>query len=673
MQYVKNMTFENRENAIQNELMSGNIPYFLRELKEFESTFTDANGNTHQVKYRVMPDYLSIGVDSNFCRVPMGPITAQKAADFYGTCMPTRKLVNRFYHHAEIRLTPVTYTPVGNQNETVAKFIEHNTAIENQFRSAGGILGQLVGGTKKDVVLSNKITDPNRPNHVVIYGWHRLDGQPIQPLTNIHIDSYVDYSHGIRFLDAQITFDGEIKTVQTILKDPILYKTLSDEEGAMQQPTYIVDTSLPGKPKSFGVKCERDNQLKIIISPETNVDMYHLYVSLDGENFNPPLNFSSNQYNLLNLSADTIVYVKLTAENTAGTSGASELLAAVPKAAEQSKILVVNGFDRPSTGNTFDFIRQHAEAIDSHGMSFESATNEAVVSDLFALQDYPVVDYILGDESTWDESFSAAEQILVSAFLKAGGRLFVSGAEIAWDLDYKGSTSDKAFIHNYLKAQYSADAPGGVSGTYYSAEGIEGGIFDGMTSINFDNGTHGTINVKYADALIPINGSTSIIRYKNVSTHVIGGVSFEGIFKNGNKPGKLVYLGFPFESIYPSSIRNLIMENTLSFLFEDYTLVEENTNNHPKRFFLAQNYPNPFNPSTTIEYQLPKRSDVTVAIYNSLGAKVREWSLSAQNPGIHAIVWDGTNSNGQKVSSGTYFYRMFSGDFFDSKKLVVLK
>ena len=134
----------------------------------------------------------------------------------------------------------------------VAKFVQHNSDIEQQRINANGMLGQLVGGIKKDVVLSNKITDPSRPNHVVIYGWHWLTGDPIQPLTNIHFDYYVDYSHGIRFLNAQILIDGEVKDISEILKTQILYKILSDEFGIMTQPTYLtVEDLVPDSSKIF--------------------------------------------------------------------------------------------------------------------------------------------------------------------------------------------------------------------------------------------------------------------------------------------------------------------------------------------------------------------------------------------------------------------------------------
>ena len=77
MQSVTNMSFADREIEIYNEISSGNIPNFLRELTTIETTFNDESGTPHTIQYEVMPDYLAIGSDDDFCRIPMGPITAQ--------------------------------------------------------------------------------------------------------------------------------------------------------------------------------------------------------------------------------------------------------------------------------------------------------------------------------------------------------------------------------------------------------------------------------------------------------------------------------------------------------------------------------------------------------------------------------------------------------------------
>jgi ligand-binding sensor domain-containing protein len=93
----------------------------------------------------------------------------------------------------------------------------------------------------------------------------------------------------------------------------------------------------------------------------------------------------------------------------------------------------------------------------------------------------------------------------------------------------------------------------------------------------------------------------------------------------------------------------------------------------PDRFVLSRNYPNPFNSSTTIEYSLQRRSDVTVTIYNLLGWHIRTIVEETQASGRHTAVWDGTDFKGDAVGSGMYFYSIKAGDIREIKKMVLLK
>ncbi len=673
MASITTMSFSDRENTILTQLLTGNVPYFLRDLDTLSANFQDLSGASHSVGYRVMPDYLSIGVDSNYCRVPMGPITAQRAADFYGMSMPTRKLVDHIYSSADVHLAPVTYAPVGNQNEGVPKFIEHNTDIESQLVTAGASLGQLVGGTKKDVVLSNLIMDPNRPGHVTIYGWHYLNGTPIQPLTNIHSNLYVDYSHGIRFMDEKVNVDGNEVSSNAVLRNATWYTLLSDESGPMSQPTYIPDGNLPARPTSFGVVSENPGEARIFIHPDANVTHYQVLISASGVSFGLPQTVTDNSYTVDGLPTGSVIYFKLIAENLTGSSSDSEVIGIVPSGANDSKVLIVNGFDRITATNTYNFVRQHATALLENDIAFESATNDAVINGLVSLEDYDVVDYILGEESTADETFSATEQGLVSTYLEQGGRLFVSGAEIAWDLDYRGSTSDKNFMYNYLKSAYSADAPGGVSGTHYAAEGIAGSVLSEVGTILYDNGTHGTFDVRYADALSARNGSENIARYQNVSSHTIGGVSFEGVFPDGTAPGKLVYLGFPFETVYPAETRTELMSAVMNFLLSPPSTIVDKTNSLPQNFVLSQNYPNPFNPSTTMRFGLPEHSRITLTIYNLRGETIRTLVAESMSAGWHEVEWNGKNDQGLQVATGMYLATLQSLGSTQTIKMLYLK
>jgi len=93
----------------------------------------------------------------------------------------------------------------------------------------------------------------------------------------------------------------------------------------------------------------------------------------------------------------------------------------------------------------------------------------------------------------------------------------------------------------------------------------------------------------------------------------------------------------------------------------------------PTVFSLDQNYPNPFNPSTTINYALPKESNVKITVYNILGQPVRTLVNERQAASYQSIVWDGKNDKGMTVSSGTYIYIITAGDFVQTKKMNLLK
>jgi len=93
----------------------------------------------------------------------------------------------------------------------------------------------------------------------------------------------------------------------------------------------------------------------------------------------------------------------------------------------------------------------------------------------------------------------------------------------------------------------------------------------------------------------------------------------------------------------------------------------------PESFELDQNYPNPFNPNTEIKFALPRRSDVSIAIYNILGRKIKTLVNENLSAGYKSITWDGTNNQGHSVSTGIYFYRIQAGEFVDTKKMLLLK
>ncbi|MEE9437416.1 MAG: FlgD immunoglobulin-like domain containing protein, partial [Saprospiraceae bacterium] len=109
-----------------------------------------------------------------------------------------------------------------------------------------------------------------------------------------------------------------------------------------------------------------------------------------------------------------------------------------------------------------------------------------------------------------------------------------------------------------------------------------------------------------------------------------------------------------------------------------YEITDSTTNISSKevnknQFYLLQNYPNPFNPSTKISYTLPKTSEVKISIYNSLGQRIKILVNQNQIVGSYSVDWDGTDNLGNDVSSGIYFYNLLSGDYVQTRKMLLLK
>jgi hypothetical protein len=231
--------FEEREALIQKEILSGNYPEFLRKWVKITSAERDKNGKRHKVTLFVAPDYLSVGNDTDLFIIPMGPKSAQIIADSFGASLPTPKVVNLIYAKSRLKLEPFNYIPRGNRNETPDILNDHSRVILAQIKAAGYKPGVFVAGTKKDIVISSKLADPRRTHHVTIYGWHRLNGKPIQPVTNVHIDIYVDYSHGVRLISRKMLIDGKEYDYLSVLKDPLLFSLISDEPDPLTITSYL--------------------------------------------------------------------------------------------------------------------------------------------------------------------------------------------------------------------------------------------------------------------------------------------------------------------------------------------------------------------------------------------------------------------------------------------------
>lgn len=223
-QSVAAVKWQERDSLAKQEILAGNLPPFLRKFVRINLSLTDSvTGKKIRAFYYVAPDYISLGTDDDWARIPLTPMAAQVIADSFHCFLPTRKMVNDIYEQAAVKLIPV---PMYAFRDSSVTMWQHHLIVEGQRKGRRG----LIAGIKKDVVLSGKITRDARPNREAIYGWHKPDGKPIQPLYTGHINWWVDYSHGIRLVYRTIWVNGKPMDYTDVLKNPVLQKLLCDEE-----------------------------------------------------------------------------------------------------------------------------------------------------------------------------------------------------------------------------------------------------------------------------------------------------------------------------------------------------------------------------------------------------------------------------------------------------------
>lgn len=182
-----------RAAAFVSEIMHDNVPTFL-------SLSAPENLVELDIGIQVMQMPLAIGNDDDYVFTPLEPYALQFLADHFHYELPTPKLVDMIWKDAGTKLAP--YTPDWNyvppETGTLARrFYDHTVHIRGQLANTQKI--GLLSGIKKDVVSDERMLKLNY-HRVVIYGWHQLNGHPIQNETNVHSWDYVDYSHSGRMV-----------------------------------------------------------------------------------------------------------------------------------------------------------------------------------------------------------------------------------------------------------------------------------------------------------------------------------------------------------------------------------------------------------------------------------------------------------------------------------------
>lgn len=214
-----------REKAMVAEILKGNVPSFLRKLTPIDRKIAKGPYRGQVLRYYALPDYLAVGSDDDYVRVPLNLFSIEKLSEQLDLSLPTVKMVDDIYAHAKQRFTP---RPVVNKLKisSTSNIVTHNEMLKEQFQGHYHA-GELTAGHKKDVVQSRRIL--RKPGSIAIYGWHRGNEDPIQPLSTAHSADYADYSHGIRLVSNMVKIGDQVLDLRDILENKIQAPLLSYE------------------------------------------------------------------------------------------------------------------------------------------------------------------------------------------------------------------------------------------------------------------------------------------------------------------------------------------------------------------------------------------------------------------------------------------------------------
>ena len=327
---------------------------------------------------------------------------------------------------------------------------------------------------------------------------------------------------------------------------------------------------LPEPPRDLSLRHEVDGTLTLSWTPgEVGAPYgdaptgYLVETSVDGRAWDEGFAVTDTTVALPWASGETRA-VRVRATNEAGTSFPSEVIAARKADGCTAPVLVVSAFDRFDAGllprrpapyigtvvtmdlprvNPADTAWAHGEALAASGAAFDTVSDELIGT--FDLSPYAVVWWVAGEESSVTDTFTPAQQTALRAFLDAGGSLVASGSEILWDLDARGTDSDRAFAAEVLGATLAADSAGT---TEAAGEGVLAGV-----DLAFSEADGAPYTVEFPDVLTPAAGVSVVARY--------GGGGVAGVLGD-----RAALFGVPLEAVGDPASRRAVAAALLASL-----------------------------------------------------------------------------------------------------------
>jgi immune inhibitor A len=324
-------------------------------------------------------------------------------------------------------------------------------------------------------------------------------------------------------------------------------------------------------------------------------------------------------------------------------------------------VLLVDDDGGDESGIPMDRESYYKATLDSLGIPYDYRdVKNTILPDTTELKNYHYVIWFTGDDR--GNVLNSARVALLTNFLDRGGRLFLTGQNIAEQLSV---SADSTFLRDYLRAGFVENCqPAKLLGTPFDPIGQADSIYV--------TGADGASNQLSSDVLTVLNGANVPYKY-DIPSHGAASTAFASQIGY-----RVVFFGFGLESVTSTRVgstkRTTLFQRVMDFLGSSQTTdVEDDyvATPLPKTFDLNQNYPNPFNPSTVISYEIGARANgqhYALDIFNIMGQKVATLASGIARTGSYRVEFDAGSQ-----PSGVYLYRLTVGGETVTRKMVLTK
>jgi len=551
----------------------------------------------------------------------------------------------------------------------VPKHVYPDAAKANKRTASWGplLLGCKSGGVFSTGWKIDEVMEPDSGQLVTEMSDNLLAGILLKdhqyPMAMVVDKRLSNFYHDVDPREITVRFHENISKINVLEGDSIIYSQKGNEisvqiesgEGQLLQLVDPVPNILSAFPSSSG-----PGKVDLYFNGHHTSYGYRIYYSTNNLGFSDFIYSDKPYCTISNLDNDCLYYFRICAVSQDGEiSKPSKTIIASPSPSTKIVLIV--------DGTNMDYLTQHANVLNNLGYGIASCNHKVIERNIINLSDAKYIDWLIGDRKSGVFSYFLRNSI--KKYLEEGGYLVISGENLGYALSENDLPSAKEFYQDIFKSHYLYEAPDKKDSSFFRLEAVAGSIFDGLPLLSFDYGTHGTYGVNSPDVIVKWNGGMEGLYFEGAKRLYKGAcIYYSGQFGNGSKTGKLVNLSVPLETIYPYSSRKLLLQRIFNFFDAPASVGEFSNSNLPTETKLFQNYPNPFNQKTRIRFYLFNRAEVKLILFDILGHKVKTLIDDTRNSGFYETELDGST-----LSSGIYYYRLYSGEHSHIKKFVLVK